>query len=300
MVWEFKIKFGINGKYIFSSPALSGKLVIFGAYDGNVYALDKASGRKVWRYDAADWIGSSPAISHDLNLVFIGLEFGLIGRRGGVAALDLKTGQQCWVQQSRDYTHGTPIYVKKTGIVYCGSNDGTVTAYRAKDGIVIWRYKAGAEVKASLAYDATSGILAFGAFDGGIYILDAKTGLPKGIYFTDAGIYSTPVIWGDLVIAGSLDKYLYAVGTNDNALKWKTFLGGRIFASPVIAGNLLFIGSNSGRLFVIDPSTGNVIDFFQATERIVNKAIIEGCGRKIYFSTDANELYCILSGQQLH
>ena len=77
VAWKYKIGFHAKGKYIFSSPAMSKDLVYFGAYDGNLYALNKETGKPKWIFMEADWIGSSPCIAPHLNLIFVGLEFGL-------------------------------------------------------------------------------------------------------------------------------------------------------------------------------------------------------------------------------
>jgi len=60
VVWTFKA--GSHPKGIFSSPALWKDSVIFGAYDGNVYSLNKKTGSLQWRYGDADWVGSSPSV----------------------------------------------------------------------------------------------------------------------------------------------------------------------------------------------------------------------------------------------
>ena len=87
VAWKFKVGYPVNGKSIFSTPAIDDEKVYFGSYDGNVYALDKSSGRLSWKFGDADFVGSSPALAPDLGLLFIGLEFGLFRKQGGIAAI---------------------------------------------------------------------------------------------------------------------------------------------------------------------------------------------------------------------
>jgi outer membrane protein assembly factor BamB len=77
IVWQKKIWFGKDGKFIFSTPVVHQGLVYFGAYDGNFYCIDQENGRIVWKYSEADWIGSTPTLSIKNSLIYVGLEFGL-------------------------------------------------------------------------------------------------------------------------------------------------------------------------------------------------------------------------------
>ena len=122
LVWDFQVKTR-HHKNIWSAPALHAGRVYFGGYDGNVYCLDAATGQEIWRNIGAEWVGSSPCIAADLNLLFIGLEFGVEGRRGAVAAISLDSGETVWSQVTKRYTHASPAYSERRGLVACGSND---------------------------------------------------------------------------------------------------------------------------------------------------------------------------------
>jgi orotate phosphoribosyltransferase len=155
--WEFRVGPHPFGKGIISSPALYEECVYFGAYDGTMYALERQSGKKRWVYNDADWIGSSPALAEDLGLLFIGLEFGLWKKRGGIAALDLRTGKEMWRDRTPSLTHGTPLYIREECLVVLGSNDGVVYAYDAKTGERRWVYQTNGDIKTAPAYDRNGG-----------------------------------------------------------------------------------------------------------------------------------------------
>lgn len=293
VAWKKRVGIVPRGKAIFSSPALHNGVVYFGAYDGNVYALDAETGKTKWIFMEADWIGSSPALAPDMNLLFIGLEFGLFKKHGGIGALNMETGEKVWESRTSDLTHGSPTYSKKYGVVVVGSNDGVVYAYRAKNGALLWQVKTGGPVKASLAFDEERGYIAFGSFDGNIYIVRVKDGSVAHTFPTGAGIYSTPFIRGDLLYVASLDKNLWCINLKTFAVAWNFITSGRIYASPIIADDSLFIGSNDGRLYELDPETGKQKSFFQATERIVNVITYNKTTRCFFVPTFANELYCL-------
>lgn len=293
IVWTFSIGKHPVGKSILSSPALHNGIVYFGAYDGTVYALDADTGVVRWMYNDADWVGSSPALAVTLGLLFIGLEFGLWKKRGGIIALDLKTGEKRWEDRTSQLTHCSPLYIPEEKMVVIGSNDGAVYAYDASTGERQWVYRTRGEVKSSLAYDTKRKLVIFGSFDTSCYALHARTGTPAFAFQTGASIYSTPLVSGDVVYVASLDKHVYALDLNTGKEKFSFVTSGRIFASPVLVEDSLIIGSNDGKMYALDPDTGALRGFFQCTERIVNKVAYNAQSNLFFVPTVANDLYCI-------
>ncbi|TSC86216.1 MAG: quinonprotein alcohol dehydrogenase [Parcubacteria group bacterium Gr01-1014_8] len=293
-LWKYRIGMFPFGKGIFSTPAVANKTVYFGAYDGNMYALASDTGKRRWVYRDADWIGSSPAVAPDLGLLYIGLEFGLFNKRGGIAALSLDTGEEKWAMRSMNgLTHCSPLYMKEERAVVIGSNDGSVYCFDAHSGNEQWTYKTNGSVKSSFAYDAKRRLVIFGSFDGNVYALRAKDGKPVWHFDIGEAIFSTPCLLGDYAYMPSLNKYLFALSLDSGEEKWRFQMRGRIFSSPVIADNSLWIGSNDGRLCELDPATGTVRSFFQTSERIVNAVAYNAASKTFFVPTQANELYSI-------
>lgn len=73
---------------IFSTPAVSGKILVFGCTDGRIYALKTRNGRVLWSHEATKSVLASPAI-YD-GKVYIGASDGVF------RALDLKNGDLVW------------------------------------------------------------------------------------------------------------------------------------------------------------------------------------------------------------
>lgn len=294
--WKFRIYGpGSKGKTIFSSPVLHAGTVFFGAYDGNFYALDVATGKKRWVYMDADWIGSSPAVAPELDLVYVGLEYGLWNKRGGIVALDATTGEKRWEYiKMPQYTHGSPAYSKRHNAVAIGSNDGVLYLFRATDGALLWRYQSGGEIKAAPVFDEERGLVCFGSFDGKLYGLDVNRG---GLIFaqqTDAAIYSTPCIWRHYLFTSSLDKKIYCTDLVTRKPVWTFPTAGRVFASPAVIEDRLYVGSNDGRLYELDPESGKNTAIFQTTERITNKIAYDPISKRLFVPTYANDIYCLL------
>jgi outer membrane protein assembly factor BamB len=310
VAWKYTVGLPNNGKSIFSNPAIHKNLIIFGAYDGNVYALDKETGKRVWVSMEADWVGSSPTVAADLNLVFIGLEFGLFRKRGGIAALNIDTGKTVWMDNTHPaLTHGTPCYIKKTHEVAIGSNDGKVRMYNAKNGTLLWEFttEGGAtydletspgfsegDIKEALVYSERHDYIIFGSVDTYLYILERKSGKLVQKYACEFGIYSSPYIHNNKVYFTSADKTLGCVNLDTLQLIFKKNLDGtRIFSSPTVINNRLYVGTNAGRLHELDLENASPTGYFQALERITN-TVIQNPKTGIYFvPTYANEIIAL-------
>ena len=291
--WKFKIGFHPKGKSIFSSPAIHKNTVYFGAYDGNVYALDTATSKPKWIFMEADWVGSSPTTAPDLGLVFIGLEFGLSKKHGGIAALDLETGKKVWEHKMPEFVHCSPAYCREKQVVAIGANDFYVYLFDAKNGRLKWRFKTDGEIKSSLVFDTERNLLLFGSFDQYLYALDLDSAELKGKFKTHDKIYSFPAIYKNNVCFSSLDKNLYSFDLKTGKMNWQLLLGGRIFSSPLIIEDKIYVGANDGKLYEIEAGTGKTTGLFQVTERIVNKIAYNPETKKFFVPTFANEIYCL-------
>jgi outer membrane protein assembly factor BamB/orotate phosphoribosyltransferase len=298
VLWTYKVHFGANGKRIFSTCAVWKEFVIFGAYDGNLYCLNKETGKVEWVFMDADWIGSSPCVDPDRGIVFIGLEFGLFKKHGGVAAIDIKTGKPLWKNYSMaGLTHASPTYNKKHNVVVCGSNDNNIYAFDATSGTLLWKYETQGEIKYGAVFDDRRDSVCLGSMDGGVYVLRVQGGSLYHRFEARFGFYSTPVIANRYLYIGSLDKRVYCFDLENKKTAWAFETGGRIFASPLLDGDSLFIGSNDGMLYEIHKDTGKLLHSLQLTERIVNRIQLdqEKNGKKVlYVGTHLCELYRII------
>ncbi len=307
VAWKYQVGSHAKRKSIFSSPALHGDLVLFGSYDGNFYALDKHTGKRVWMFLEADWIGSSPAVADDLGLVYVGLEFGLFAKRGGIVALDIKTGKKVWCDYSHPaLTHCSPHYISERQEVVIGSNDGKVRLHCAKTGEVKWEFTTfggsdfdpkmhggfgTGDIKESFAYYHKQKYVICGSIDGFLYIIDAHTGHLVYHHKCEFGIWSTPVVYGKNVYFTSVDKHVRCINLETLELVFEKNLDStRIFSSPTIISDCLYVGTNAGRLHEIDPQTGEVTGCFHARERITNSLVQNPQTGQYFLPTFANEI----------
>jgi len=254
----------------------------------------------------ADWVGSSPSLAEDMGLLFIGLEFGIIKKRGGIVALDMKTGGKVWHYLMPMFTHSYPLYIQEKRQVIIGSNDGSAYLFEAKKGTLIWKFETGTyldedlikgfsahDIKESFAYDKKRDYIIFGNIEGRMFVLDRKTGEELFTLKADFGFYSTPLIYNGKVFISSVDKHLYCIDLEALSLKWKWYAGARIFASPVEIEGSIYIGANTGRLTELDPETGKELSFITVPERITNKVAYNPDTKRFFLPTFANEIYCL-------
>lgn len=293
LVWKFKIGKGSKGKSILSTPAICGSSIYFGAYDGNFYALDKEDGKLIWRFEEADWIGSSPAVAEDLGLVFIGLEFGLFRKKGGIVAINNRTGEKKWDFTMPGLVHSSPAYCKEKKVVAIGSNNNQVYLFDAASGKLKWTFQTNGEVKMSFAFDIETNTVIFGSFDNYVYILDIDSGKKVGSFKAGNIFYTTPIVYAGNAFIGSNDKCLYNLNLRTGEINWIAKTSGRIFANPVIVDDNIYIGATDGRLYEIDIKSGKIQDIFQTTERITNQIAYNKNTERFFVSTYANEIYCL-------
>lgn len=106
---------------VFTTPAVAAETVVFGAEDGGVYALDRATGRTKWKHES----GGTPtsAVIADGTV--------LVSVDGRLQALELESGAPTWNHEVSDHIASPAII---DGKVIIGSEDGTVLALGPKAG----------------------------------------------------------------------------------------------------------------------------------------------------------------------
>ncbi len=294
-VWSFTIAFTTDGKGIYSSPAIYRDRVMFGAYDGNIYCLNRFTGEKIWVNREADWVGSSPGIDEKRGVVYVGLEFGLWKKRGGLIALDISSGKPQWVYREIDgLVHASPAYHPRHDLVVCGSNDGHIYAFHASSGVLAWAYRADGEIKAGVAFTPDGEHLACGTLEGTVHMLSARDGAPVARFSARDGIYATPLIDHDHLYIGSLDKHVYCFDLSTQTIAWEFETTGRILDSLCLSGESLFVGANNGAVYELDTHTGNLRGRFFLPERVVNAPVVtRGTDdrRTLFVPTFGGELY---------
>jgi len=272
-----------------SSPAVWNGNVYFGSGDGNIYALDAATGNVKWRFHTGDVVHASPAISG--GTLFIGSwdsYFYAIDAASGKEKWRFKTGvdpdihNQVGIQSSAAIADGT---------VYFGCRDSNLYALDVATGKKRWSFS----TKSSWVISSPAvldGKVYFATSDSAlVYALDAGSGKQVFLLKFQFPFFSSPAIAGNTLYIGSHDGKLTAINLITQARAWDfqtdasrqrlaTFSKpdgspnyeaafasdfyddmiagiarmqsvGTILSSPVVAGRIVYFGSNDGNLYAL-------------------------------------------------
>jgi outer membrane protein assembly factor BamB len=108
--------------------ATAGNLVFAAGHDGDVVAMNLASGKRVWRTDTKLKLSAGPGAGE--GLVVAGAS------HGDIVALDAATGAVKWKSHINSELLSAPFIDKQ--VVLLRAVDGRVAALRVSDGTLIW------------------------------------------------------------------------------------------------------------------------------------------------------------------
>jgi outer membrane protein assembly factor BamB len=271
--WKFT-----TGARIVSSPVLRDGTLFFGSDDGNVYAVDAATGRQRWMARTDGPVPSTPALAGDR--VFA------LSYDGRLYALDARSGETLWkfategerrfearglhgmLPRAQTFADMYDVYLSSPlvvgGKVYFGSGDGHVYAVDAATGRLAWKFRTGDVVHASPAY--ADGLVVVGSWDGRLYALDAATGAQRWAFqagldpliHNQQGFQSSAAIADGTVYVGCRDGHLYAIDLRTGAAKWNSDTAGSwVVGSPAVSrGKVFYATSDTAQYRVDDAATG--------------------------------------------
>lgn len=274
--WRFP-----TGRRVVSSPAWHDGVLFFASDDGNLYAVDAASGRQKWKYSTQGPAPSSPAVAG--GMVYFG------SYDGRFYALDEATGDLRWKFrtdgerqfeakglhgfQPKNQTFPDPfdMYLSSPvvaqGAVYFGSGDGNAYALDASSGDLKWKFHTNDVIHAAPAY--ADGTVYIAGWDSFLYALDAATGKEKWRFgggqdpfvHNQAGFQASPAVAGGLVYVGCRDSNLYAIDAATGKEKWKVNnQGSWVITSPAVVNGKVIFGTSDSRLYqVADAASGKVL-----------------------------------------
>jgi len=273
-----------------SSPVVIEGTVYFGGGDGNLYAVDANSGELRWKFQTGDVVHSSPAYADGA------LYFGSWDSR--FYAVDAVTGKERWRFQAGEdpLIHNQVGFQSSAavvnGVVYVGCRDSNLYALDAATGKEKWRFNnEGSWVITSPA--VKDGKVFFATSDSSLYrVVDAVTGKSLVREDTNAYVFSSAAIAGDVVVYGVLNGTLQARDANTGTLLWeyqteaskankgwvltserkfnapllfhspwreattiavdRQFNIGAIFSSPLIRNGIVYFTSTDGCLYALE------------------------------------------------
>jgi outer membrane protein assembly factor BamB len=247
-LWHTSVGEGTNGWGSGSSPVLYGKLLIVNGSveSGSLVALDKASGKEVWRAKGINSAWNTPLLVDRKETTEL-----VISISDHVIGFNPDTGGELWrVEGVHRYV--CPSVVSHEGMVFAIGGGHTSLAVRCggegdvKDSHEVWRKTKGSNVGSPIYHE---GHLYWASDDGGIICCqDAATGetvFEKRLEPGPGRIWSSPVLAGGKLYFVSQHKGTYVVAAKPEfELIAHNVIEGddsRTNASPAVSGGQLLL-----------------------------------------------------------
>ncbi len=240
---------------IYAAPVVDGDTVYFGAYDGNVYALNSEDGTPRWRFKTNDPVVG--ALTFNDRILYAG------STDGRLYAIDTsKCTNVCPVDAVRTFDTGSSIWASPLlveNVIYVAAMDGRLHALDAATlepaGGFSFKTDAGLLMDPTLAGDDT---LLVGGIDSKLYAVNPATGDETWSFEGANWFWGKPLIDGETAFIADLDGNVYAVGLADGTPQWpKPFkAGAAVRSAPLLAGNTLVVIDRDGNAYGLDPHDG--------------------------------------------
>lgn len=274
LVWEFKpekqkkkAKPRLSG-----GPGVGGGLVVVGSLDGDVIALDAATGTEKWRAKVSNEVIAAPVITQGVVLVR--------GNDGRVTALDAGTGERRWfnTQELPNLTvRGNAPVVVGPGVVFAGNDDGTLTAMSLQSGQTMWDQVVGmpegrteldrmADVDGAPVLEGTT--LFATSFKGETVALEGPTGRP--LWTQDHGGGGGLAVSPGLALVSDRAGTVWGLDKASGTAMWsQPALARRLLTAPAVQGDYAVVGDFDGYLHWLKLENGE----FAARVRVGGKPI---------------------------
>ena len=318
--WTFKA-----GDSVDNAVAIADGVVYAAAFNGNLYAIDLATGKEKWKAKLGP-MKASPSVKG--GRVYVGDSD---GKFYCVAAAD---GKLLWTfETGGEITSGANFQGDR---VLIGSHDSTLYCLDP-DGKKIWEFKIEGPVNGS---PAVAGDYTFVAgCDSVLHVIEIKTG--KEIASVDLGgqagataavagndlyvgtmnnqvlgiswknekvlwtfearkrkqpFYASAAVTNDLVVVGGRDKKVYGIERKTGQERWSFLTESRVDSSPVVVGNRVFVGSLDKTFYVLDLAKGTELQKFELDSgTVASPAVGGGC---VVIGTEKGTIYCFGKGTE--
>ena len=265
-------------------------------------ATEPREAELVWSYDTESEVWSSPAVSTEWDVLYVG------ARDSYLYVLDTVTGQLLWRYFSTSSWRSWPLVSAKrvyvlysttgslhaveagerqwsshcsgcyaptlsTGSIYAGADYG-VFAFDAATGEQHWVYNTGYSNVVQTRPAVVDKVVYFGADDKRIYALTTKKGELLWSYATNDAVRSSPAVADGVVYAGSNDDHLYAMNAETGEFIWRYRTGGDVKSSPAVANGIVYVGSNDGSLYALDATTGTLVWSYETGGAVVSSPAV--------------------------
>lgn len=243
-----------------SAPAFDGVRVFSGTDTGLMRAVDAASGKQVWAFDAQTGasrkgIWSAPAV-HEGRV-----HFGAYN--GNAYCLDAASGDLVWKTSCCDFIGASPAIVPRHGLVLYGLEfaqaraKGAITALSLSDGSIVWQHGNSRLQHGSAAYSAEFDRIYWGTADYDLVCIEPASGDIEWSFRTQRSIKYAPAIDEErgLIAVGSFDHHVYVLDARTGEEKGRFETADIVYTTPLFANGKLYFGSADKKVYMVDLDT---------------------------------------------
>jgi outer membrane protein assembly factor BamB len=211
--------------------------------NGDLIALDAATGRQEWKRNLHAHLESSP-LAVDGRL-YLGDD------RTNLVALRASDGRTLWQFNSPGAIKASPSFHR--GRVFVADYEGAMFCLEAADGKPVWRTNTTKVPPFGQGGFYSSPAIAFehvyaARDDGTVYAFDEKTGKVSWSFPTDNFVYGSPAVahvpgTPPSVYIGSYDEHFYALDALSGKQEWKFDVGGPVPGTATVIGHTVYTSS---------------------------------------------------------
>jgi outer membrane protein assembly factor BamB len=220
---------GTAGYGIAAEPVVTHGLVVWGALDRKVHAVDANTGFPQWSADLPGRVMGSPAVAEDTLLVAT--------LDGTLTALRLTDGTERWHRTLGDRIGAAPLTAN--GVVYVVGETGHVAAFEVPSGAPRWN-RTLTGVAGGVAPLLIGGRLVVAQLDGTVVALQALTGTTLWTASVGGPVLATPVGVGNRVVVPTLG--LVALDAESGRKAWSRPAVMLVRSSPAFGQGMLVYG----------------------------------------------------------
>lgn len=287
------------------SPAVvGGRVFVGGSFasvffrGGNIYCLDEATGKILWRFQTAQQIFSSPAVAD--GRVYCGEGLHSDGN-SCLYCIDATSGTLVWKFQTKSHVESSPAVVD--GKVFFGAGEDGVFCLTADKGEVVWHFE-GVHVDVGPAVDDKHVYFGTGYGVSGIFCLDRETGEKVWSKTTPYGAWGTPSVDGDdlfysigngnFVESAPESQRFGRVVCSDAATgkeRWHYDVPDAVLSAVAIAGDRVYFGCRDKNVYCLDRKTGKLVWKYETGGAVVSSPAV--AGDIVYIGSDDGFIYAL-------